>query len=401
MWTRKCLPKNSSDIMQPNIKAVRDFVLGYRKGKKRSLIIYGPTGCGKTASVFAIAKELGLELVEMNASDFRNADAISSIAGSASLQMSLFSKGKIILIDELDGIAGNEDRGGAAEIAAMAEKSCFPVIMTANDPFEKKLAQIRRNSLMIEYSPLTCQQIHAIMESICKTEMIVYDEAALKTLALRAGGDLRGAINDLEVLSRAAKKLSRKDVEELSERDREHSMSEAMLRIFKSTDIKLAITAFDNVSEDLEECRMWIDENLPSEYPNPEELDRAYNCLSKADIFNGRIRRSQHWRFLIYINALISAGVALSKKEKNRHTPKYVRPSRPLKIYIANSRNAKFKSIAQKVSERTGCSLKRVFRHYMPFMKLIFMKSRELSNLIAQELELEAEEAEWLRRGTP
>ena len=43
------------------------------------MLLYGPSGGGKTISVCALAKELGYELVEINASDSRNAVQIYSL----------------------------------------------------------------------------------------------------------------------------------------------------------------------------------------------------------------------------------------------------------------------------------------------------------------------------------
>ncbi len=397
IWTLKYEPCSSNEVMQPNVKTVKDFIINFGKGRaKKAMLIYGPTGCGKTSSVHAIANELELEIIELNASDFRNSDSISSIAGSASVQKSLFGKSKIILIDELDGISGQQDRGGIAEISRVIEKSRFPVIMTANDPFEQKFSQLRKSALLLEYSALSYQDIHLSLEKICKSERISYDEPALKTLALRAGGDLRGAINDLKMLSYSSGKICSKDVEELSERDRESSITKALLMIFKSTDIKLALRAFDNIDEDLERCMMWIDENLPDEYQNAQDIQNAYQNMSKSDVFMGRIRKSQHWRFLVYVNALLSAGVALSKKTRNRHALKYNQPTRALKIYISNAKNAKLKSIAQKLSFKTNCSLKRAIREQMPFLRMMY-RNKNLSKLISEELELDEDETEWLQ----
>jgi len=47
--------------------------------------------------------------------------------------------------------------------------------------------------------------------------------------------------------------------------------------VFKTTDLKVALSAFDNVDENLDKMSLWIDENLPSEYKNPIELARAYH----------------------------------------------------------------------------------------------------------------------------
>ncbi len=397
-WTKKHAPKSGKEVMQGAYATLKEYVLGYRKQRARAAILHGPTGCGKTSSVYALANELGYEVVELNASDFRNEESIHAVAGNASKQLSLFGKGKIILIDELDGVAGQQDRGGMGAILLIAEKSSFPIIMTANDPFEKKFAALRKRSLLIQYAALTYQQIYAELKNICSRESITHNEQVLKKLALRAKGDLRGAINDLQALSQATRSISAQDVEGLSDRDKEVSITEALLKIFKGTDIKVAVSAFENVGEELEKCAMWIDENLPYEYRHGGELQKAYGFLSRADVFSGRIRRWQHWRFLVYINALISAGVATSKKERNRNTPQYKQPTRPLKVYIANAKNAKKHSIAGKIAEKTGCSERTAIQEYMPYMKQIFMNNREAAAAISEELELSYDEKDWLRR---
>src|SRR3989338_1710107 len=113
-FTEKYSPKTIKGIVgqDESLKQLSDFVVNYQKQKKKAAFIYGPTGSGKTCSAHAIGKGLNLEIIEVNASDFRNADGINSILGGALRQQSLFSVGKLILVDEVDGLAGNPDRGG-------------------------------------------------------------------------------------------------------------------------------------------------------------------------------------------------------------------------------------------------------------------------------------------------
>ena len=50
----------------------------FENPKKKALLIHGPAGIGKTSSVYALAKELKYDLLEINSSDIRNEANIKS-----------------------------------------------------------------------------------------------------------------------------------------------------------------------------------------------------------------------------------------------------------------------------------------------------------------------------------
>ena len=398
-FTKKYCPKTTREIYGQDsvIKELKSFIENIGKQKKKAALIYGPSGTGKTCSVYAIANELSLEVFEVNASEFRNKEQIEQKVGSAVNQHSLFSKGKIILVDEIDGLSGKEDRGGIQALYDLIEKTTFPIILTATNPWDAKFSTLRNKSVLIEFKPMGYLDIFSVLKHICDKEKIKADEDALKILARRAGGDCRAAVNNLDALAGEKKTLTKEDVDELSERDREESIINALMKIFKTTDPKLAITAFDNVKEDVGEQFLWLDENLPLEYEKPADLARAYDKLSKADVFNRRIKRWQHWRFLVYINALITAGVAVSKDEKYHKFVQYKPTGRLLKLWWAKQKSLKKKAIASKIAERTHSSAREVLKD-IEYFKVIFRKNKEMAKEIADELNLDKEEILWLKK---
>jgi replication factor C large subunit len=330
----------------------------------------------------------------VNASDFRTEKEITSKVGAASQQRSLFSTGKIILVDELDGIAGREDRGGIAALSRLLETSAFPIIITANDPWHKKFNSLRRDCEIIEYKALDHNQAEEILRKVCAAEDIKFEEDAVKALSLRSGGDLRGAITDLQMLS-ADGTLKKKYLDSLDSRNREESINTALTKILKGTDQKVALEAFDNVSEDLQECMLWLDENIPWEYSNASDLGRAYNMLSLADLFYGRIRRWQYWRFLVYVNAFASMGISAAKEKKYSGIANFRRSSRILKLFIANMKYRKRLSIAQKVAENLHSSVRKEVKQ-IPYLKTIFKNDKKSAKSISDDLELSIEESDWL-----
>jgi len=397
VWTRKYMPRDTTGVKGQDAALGRlmSFITLFGKQPKRAALIYGPPGCGKSAAVYAIASELGLELVELNASDLRNKDAIERVAGSASRQMSLFNKGKIILIDEIDGLAGREDRGGLQAVIQIIQGTSFPVVLTANDPFDPKFSKLRKVSAMVVFEKLDYTVVMGVLKDICSKEGIKYEETALEALSRSVDGDLRAAIIDLFLLTRVSQRLGIKDTDTLSDRRREISMLDALTRVFKTKRIETALAALNNVSEDLDEAMLWFDHNLPKEYSRSEDLARAYEALSKADVFRGRIRKWQYWRLLVYINALITVGVALAKTEKYKGLIRYERSKRILKIWIYNRKNMLRKAIAKKLAVRTHCSVKYAF-HMVPYFKAMF-SNKQLAERLTDELELDEKEAEWLQ----
>lgn len=392
-WTRKYSPKKISEVagQQLPVEKLKKFI--EHKSRKKAALLYGLTGCGKTSSVYALASELGHEVLEINASDVRNAASIKSIVGSAASQLSLFGKGKIILIDEIDGISGKSDRGGVAALAKLIAKSSFPIVMTANDPWNKKFSSLRRAAEMIEFAQLAADTVHSVLLEIVKKEGVIADATALKSLANRCGGDLRAAVNDLQILSATTKKLSQLDVDSLSDRNRIKSMLTALAKILKTTDFDTAAGSFDDITEQPDEWFLWLDENIPSEYKTPQMLARAYESLSQADVFKGRISRSQYWRLLVYIKLFLTAGIASAKDNNLSGFKSYKKSSRLLKIWIANARYQKRKSIAEKIALKTHTSPKKVI-HNIHFFKAMIKNNSQIAN----ELGLDEEEVEWLSR---
>jgi replication factor C large subunit len=395
-WLRKHLPSTSADVVgqEKAVARVVAFVKGYRKGQK-PLLLHGPTGSGKTSTVHAVARELDLEIIEVNASDTRNKESINSLLGAALKQQSLFFKGKVILVDEADGLSGQQDRGGVQALLALIKDARFPVVITANDIASDKLKELKKNCETVEFAPLAAKDLVPLLRKIAKHEKIVCDEQSLLAIAHRAGGDARAAINDLQSLSGGGS-ITAADLDALGDREQKESLQNAMTRVFKTTNASVALPAFDNIDEDLDQLFLWIDENLPKEYSKPEDLARAYDALAEADRFFGRIRRWQYYRFQVYVYNLLSAGIALAKDEKYPGLHEYKRSSRLLSVWIANQRLARKKSIAEKVALLTHTSANRALQDTVPYLKAMY-KDKGMASSLAGQLKLTPEEEEWLR----
>ena len=386
-WIRKYRPRKLKEFVNQKeaVEQVLKLVENYKPGGK-AILLYGPPGCGKTSLAYAIAGELGLELVEINASDMRDAKTLRAVIGEAMKQKSFFHKGKIILIDEIDGMSGTYDRGGIQELGRLINNSRYPVILTANDPWDQKFRDIRKVSVMVNIPRLNSRDIKKKLLEIARKEGLRVDDEAISMLARNSSGDLRAAINDLETLSRGSRHITLQDVKSLGWRERETEIFEALGRILKSTSIDTSIGAFDYVDMDLNEAMLWLEKNIPKEYKNIDDLARAMDALSIADIYMGRITRRQYYRLMVYASLFMTSGVALAKREKYPGFTKMDKPTRILKIWMANQKNEKKKQLAEIMARRMHTSKRVAYRDVLPFIIPLLRDKQQRERL-----------AKWLR----
>ena len=185
-------------------------------------------------------------------------------------------------------------------------------------------------------------------------------------IATQARGDVRAALNDLESVLELGEDAF---VEEISQREKQESIFDALKKVFQSKIDENTLRIFDNTQIQLDEISLWIEENIPLEYQN-EALAKAYESLSRADIFKGRIYRQQYWRFLVYQSFFLSGGISAASKEKKSNFVSYKKPTRILKIWISNQKNAKSKSIVGKYASFCHMSKKKAMKDkfLLPFI---------------------------------
>ncbi len=378
-FVEKYQPIRAEEIPQP-VRVLQAFIV-----KKEPVLLYGPTGSGKTTAVYSIARECGYDVIEFNASDVRNKAQVESVMQSALTQSSLFLRPKIILIDEIDGLSGTEDRGGGTALARLLDDVYYPVVMTANDPNNDKLKDIRKKATLLEFPAVKISEVVKILQRVCNAEGLHAAEDDLKKIALNANGDIRAAVNDLQANCRDKRVV----VEGAAAREYETDVAHALNIIFKTRGLECS-RVFEHMNVDLDAFMLWLDENLPAEYTNVDDLARAYEKVALADIFHGRIRRWQYWRFLVYRSLLLSVGVSLAKEQPYKTLTKYKRTMRLLKIWQANMRNAKKKTIAEKLAKYTHSSVREVVRNFSWYKQII------VNNNCMNELRLDSEEMLYL-----
>lgn len=398
LWVEKYRPKKISEVLgNEEAKAIFVEWLKNKRHLKKAVLLYGPPGVGKTALVNAASNEFGYKIIEMNASDTRTEKAINKIAGPATFfigldKFSTASKGNLLFLDEVDGVAGKEDRGGIGAIVKIVEESRVPVIMAANDTDLEKIRPLKKVSTLIRFQQVRLPLIITMLRRICVMEHVEAEYEALERIAENSKGDMRSAINDLQSLSEPNKLLTLQDTLTLSARNKDISMEETLRGFFSAKSLAEAATLLSRSNVDYDDFLLSVSDNLPRRYDDPKELAEAYDFVSRADVFRGRIG-TEHWTLLRYFFNDMARAAAVSP-ESYKPFDFISPPIRIITLFWTKGKRTMLENICAKIGLQCHVSRVTAKNDFIPYFKAILEKNKTSS--IISGFKLEDEEVEYL-----
>ncbi len=400
-WTEKYRPKSLKQVLG-NGKAVDDlraWASAWERGEPitGAAILYGPAGTGKTSAALALASELDWDYIEMNASDARTAGMIQRIAGPASTSRTFSGKRRLVILDEADNLHGTADRGGAAAMLRLVKSTSQPVLLIANEYYEIE-KPLRDAAKGIQFRSMRTTTIAQALREICREEGVECDPEALLTIAERAGGDMRSAVNDLQAAAQGLVAVRLEDVA-TAERDVKSSIFKVLEIIFKGKNAQEALQASYDLDESPEDLINWVDENLPLAYSG-QDLWQGYERLARADVFLGRVSRRQSYGLWRYAGFLMTGGVLASKAAPRHGYVAFRPPSLWRRMGQTKKARAVRDAAARKIAGRCHVSTAYARAEMMGFFGLLLADKHKAAPLAA-ELGLEAEEIALLMGSSP
>ena len=401
MWVEKYRPKTIAEVIG-NEDAKASFVDWIKsKRRRRAVLLYGPSGVGKTALVHATAHDLKYNVVEMNASDTRTKKLITKIAGPTTSLISLDKffrniKGTILLLDEIDGIYGREDRGGVGTIVKIISKSQIPIVLTANITDVQKLRPILKVCYSIKFRRVRTQLLLAFLSKICREEGISAEKQALEIITQNSRGDVRSAINDLQILGIRKKIIRKEDVEHITSRNQGLDVYDTLRDLFSAKSSRDAKKILDSSFIDYDTLLLTIHDNLPLRYKNPENLAAAYNLLSKADIFRGRIG-TEKWRLLRYVFDYLAQSTVIASKEFQPFNFTFP-PTKWILLAWTRNQRTQLDVICTKIGSKCHVSRRIAKMEILPFLKILLDRNREMTTQIKMWLKLDDEAMQYLKK---
>jgi replication factor C large subunit len=161
--------------------------------------------------------------------------------------------------------------------------------MAANDPDLDKLRPLKKVSALVRFHQVRIPLIIAMLQKICQKEHVKAEFEAVERIAENSRGDVRSAINDLQSLAETTKTLTLQDTVVLSARNKDISMDDTLRGYFSAESLLEAAMLLSRSSVDFDDLLMAVGDNLPLRYTDPTELAEAYDFVSQADMYRGRI----------------------------------------------------------------------------------------------------------------
>ncbi len=433
-WTEKYRPHSLAELVGngPAIRALREWAEAWVEGepKQRAVILAGQAGVGKTSAAMALAADMGWAVIELNASDGRNADTIRRVATAGAIHQTFASDGsfheagsqagrKLIILDEADNLyerldkesagAGSDlsDRGGKRQIIDTIRQTHQPIVLIVNDLYALQKGSgsaLRSLAETIKFTKVNVRSIPKALERIAREEGIRVDRDVLEAIAVRAEGDLRAAVRDLESLCAGRTQVTAADLGSLGFRDITGNMFDLVRHVLKGNDIdRLRREAMD-VDATPEEKVLWVDENLPKEFTDPGDLVRGYDMLSRADRFLGRARRSQNFRLWAYAGDLATLGVQASRQVRPRPGAKgkfvpFGFPQYLMKMSRTKASRQNKAALAEALGHGTHMSRRKAGLEQVQVFETLFRADREFAIYQTLELELTDDQVALLLEG--
>lgn len=394
-WTEKYRPASLSQIVGNDgaIRTMRRWADSWEKGvpKKKALVLKGEPGTGKTSAALALAKDYGWDIIEMNASDHRNADSIRRVAGLGSVSETFSDDGeflsttegrrKLIILDEADNLFGRADHGGAKAISQTIKETGQPVILIVNDYYAltRKASAVKTLAQGVTFARHREAAVLGVLRSICEAEALTVDADLLSEIARNAAGDLRGAINDLQMLVEGRKTVNLEGGGALGKRNQGVELQAALETMYGARTAREARDATNALDKTPEELILWIEESIPGEFSDKIEKARAFDALSRSDVYLKRTRRLQHYGMWAYAREMMTSGVALSRSgPRRRSASRYAFPGYLIMMSRSKSIRSSRAALCEKLSPVLHVSSRQIAVSVLPYLSALAKRDGEL-----------------------
>lgn len=235
-WIEIYKPQKLTDMYLN--RTVEQFLLdSEKKCTIENSIFCGAPGIGKTASVLVLAKTVygknyNDSVLVVNGSDDRGIKVVQDTIITFCKKITRLGKAKhkLILLDEADNMTINTQQLINTLLEQYKANTRF--VFTCNNS-TKIIEAIQSRCHVFRFSSLSEKQIVDQLRLICKDRDIEFTEKSLKSVYSVSQGDMRNAINTLQLVYTTCKKLTEKNVFDTVNKPHPEEMKDLLLACYK------------------------------------------------------------------------------------------------------------------------------------------------------------------------
>ena len=370
MWSEKYRPQIISDMVgnEEARAAIIEWFVKWKKGTK-PLLLVGPPGIGKTTIAYLVAKQFGYDMIGLNASDVRSKSRINEILMPVLGNVSVLGT-PMIFVDEVDGIHGRGDYGGASALVDILKEPTVPIVLAANNDTSDKMKSIKKVVKIIYFKKIPPRLLRVYLENILKKQSAKLSPGALIKVIDKSKGDIRSMINLTQSLETGFNPQTEQSFESVNVED-------GVNAFFKANSVEEARSVLYSMRIDPREKINAFYSSIVTSELDSASLAKYLEIISTADVLFGRIMKTQNWRLLRYLNDTL---IKLYQNDDRIRYSKY-NLSWPLLNRIRWD-GAKIKSLSNVMARKLHLSSSSFVTLCLPFV-LFCIKNKTL------ELELE------------
>jgi replication factor C large subunit len=295
MWSEKYRPQIISDMVgnEESRAAITEWFVKWKKGTK-PLLLVGPPGIGKTTIAYLVAKQFGYDMIGLNASDVRSKSRLNEILMPVLGNVSVLGT-PMIFVDEVDGIHGRGDYGGASALVDILKEPTVPIVLAANNDYSDKMKSIKKVVKTIQFKKIPPRLLRVYLENILKKQNAKLSPGSLIKVIDKSKGDIRSMINLTQSLETGFNPQTDQSFERVNVED-------GVNAFFKANSIEEARSVLYAMQIDpREKINAFYSSIITSEL-DTKTLAKHLETISTADMLFGRIMKTQNWRLLRYLN---------------------------------------------------------------------------------------------------
>ncbi len=298
MWSEKHRPQIISDMLgnEESRVAIMEWFAKWKIGTK-PLLLVGPPGIGKTTMAYLLAKQFGYDMIGLNASDVRSKSRINEILTPVLGNVSVLGT-PMIFVDEVDGIHGRSDYGGAASLVDILKEPTVPIVLAANDDSLDKMKNIKKVVKTIYFKRIPPRLLRVYLENILKKESVKLSPGSLIKVIDKSHGDIRSMINLTQSLVTGFNPQTETSFESINVED-------GVNAFFKANSIEEARGVLYSMQIDPRKKIDAFYSSIITSNLDSIALAKYLEIISNADMLYGKIMKTQNWRLLRYLNDVL------------------------------------------------------------------------------------------------